>query len=218
MGGFGSTRWLWSMTKQTTDDLLVLDVRFLARHGYFAAGPGELAAGVVTWTWRGHVSGLINVEHRGGDPDAVTLDYRVRRPGEDWRLVRERIALDRTACNFGGSRLWFRCPSCAARRAVLYGAAGRFRCRICHDLAYDSTREDAIERHRRRADTLRRRLGGRPGPFAAVWKPKGMHGQTYHRIVTEIRAREVAALVAVRAETDTMLARLPRHDGSLPAT
>ncbi len=218
MGGFGSTRWLWSMTRQTTDDLLALDVRFLARHGYFVAGPGELAAGVVTWTWRGHVTGLINVEHRGGDPDAVTLDYRVRRPGEGWRLVRERIALDRTACNFGGSRPWFRCPGCGTRRAVLYGAGGQFRCRACHDLAYRSTREGAIERHRRRADALRRRLGGRSGPFAVPCKPTGMHGRTYERITAEIRAREDATLVAVRAETDAMLARLTRQDGSLPGT
>ena len=99
---------------------------------------------------------------------------------------------------------------------MLYGVGGRFRCRACHDLAYGSTREGAYERNRRRADALRRRLGGKPGIFSVPWKPKGMHWATYERIVAEIDAREHAATVAFSVETDAMLARLERRYGPLP--
>ncbi len=94
---------------------------------------------------------------------------------------------------------------------MLYGVGGRFRCRACHDLAYSSTREGAYERNRRRADELRRRIGGKPGIFSVPWKPKGMHWRTYERIVAEINAREYDALVAFGAETDALLARTDRR-------
>jgi hypothetical protein len=144
MGGYGSTRWGWRSTRATTDEFPALDVRALARRGYFSIGPGETAKGVEIWTSRGSVVGQISVEYRGADSQIVTLEYRVRRAAEDWRAIQERVGLDRTRCKFGGSRPWFVCPGCRIRRAVLFCVGGVFRCRVCHDLAYRSTRNEPI--------------------------------------------------------------------------
>ncbi len=41
MGGYGSTRWGWQRTRDTTDPYLWLDVRLLARWGALAPAPGR---------------------------------------------------------------------------------------------------------------------------------------------------------------------------------
>ena len=193
----------------------VLDVRWLARQGYLA--PDTSGVYAVAWSRGDRPAGDILVRSDADRPGELVLDYRTRRyEGEPWAPVRENIPLDRTPCPYGGDRVWFRCPGCFGRRAVLYAVGGRFRCRACHDLAYSSTREGEADRHRRRADELRRRIGCKPGIFSVPRKPKGMHRRTYERLVAEINAREEAALAAFSAETDALVARLARRYGPLP--
>ncbi len=214
MGGYGSSRWGWRRTRTDTDGLLKLDVRWLARQGYLA--PGTSGVYPVAWSQGDRPAGDITIHYDADRPDELVLDYRERRhESESWSPVREAVPLDSTPCPYGGERPWFRCPGCLSRRAVLYGAGARFRCRACHGLAYGSTREGAAERNRRRTGELRRRIGGEPGIFSAPWKPKGMHWRTYDRIVAEINAREYASLVAFGAETDAMMARFERKYGPL---
>ncbi len=212
MGGFGSGRRGWHLAKTVTDGLLKLDVRYLARQGYLDSN--TLGVYSVAWSRGDRPAGDILVLFDTDRPDELALDYGVRR-GEvtPWESIRERIPLDRTPCPYGGSRPWFLCPRCFGRRAVLFGVGGRFRCRGCHGLAYSSTREGEADRRRRRADELRRRIGCKPGPHSAPWKPKGMHWRTYERIVEEINAREYEAQIAFSAETDALIARLDRKYG-----
>ncbi len=195
MGGFGSTRWGWHRTREVIDPLLWLDVRILARRG--ALTPGVWST--TSWTCRGEPSGYIDHQAEAG---ALILDYRTKGPGDaDWQPVRDRIPLDHTPCHYGGSRPWFLCPGCGGRRAVLYSVGGRFRCVKCHDLAYSSTREEPWDRAIRRADTLRRKIGGRPGAereWVLNWlvppdRPKGMPWRTYDRLRQEWRAIATAA-------------------------
>lgn len=185
MGGYGSGRWQFERTRQDTDPLLSLDVRWLARIG--ALRPGALA--FPQWTSRGEQAGTITTR-AGHDGDALTLRYRIQRPGEDWVPVEETVSLDFTACHFGGERPWFLCPSCGSRRAVLFSVGGRFRCRQCFDLAYSSTRENAQDRSFRRVRALQKRLGG-GGYGVPVWdipsRPACMHATTYRRVVRELR-------------------------------
>jgi hypothetical protein len=122
---------------------LALDVRALARRGYFAAKPGEVATGIEAWTCDGQEVGQVGLRYGGEMPHVITLEYRVRRPDEDWHTVREQVGLEQTPSNFGGMRRWFVCPGCGTRRAMFYCVSGIFRCRLCHDLAYRSTRESA---------------------------------------------------------------------------
>lgn len=213
MGGIGSGRWGWERTRETTEGLLWLDVRYLARRGLFTVKPGQLATDAVAWSRGGKPLGNITVVYAGNDPDAVILDYRVRTgASEPWVPVQERIGLERTPCRYGGSRPWFRCPGCGKRRAVLYSVGGRFRCRGCHDLAYESTREDVGERARRRADTLRRKLGDTErGPWRGVPpKPPRMRWATYQRLVEEILEAEREAMAVWTVDAEKLLARVER--------
>lgn len=205
MGGFGSTRWDWHRTRQTTDPQLWLDVRLLARRGALAPGAWSTTA----WTCRGEPSG--DITHRA-EADALILDYKVKGPRDaDWQPVRERIQLDRTPCHYGGTRPWFLCPGCGRRRAVLFSVGGLFRCRPCHNLAYSSTRETPADRALRRGDTLRRKIGGRPGLQSWPLKPKGMHWATYSRIMIEINACDHDALAYFLADREKLQRDIDRR-------
>lgn len=180
MGGYGSTRWGGVRTRPSTDGALRLDVRKLAREGWLTPG----AVCTTTWTRRGETTGTIRVLAEVG---AVILDYRRRGEGEaNWQPVRERIALAATACTLGGERVWFVCPGCGRRRAVLYGD-GLFRCRACHGLAYPSTRERADDRLFRRRDALADKVGSYRGRSAIAFPPKPprMRWRTYRRLRAE---------------------------------
>jgi len=187
MGGYFSTRWNYERTRADTDGLLRLDVRHMQRTGVFH--PGAHA----TWQWTrddGESAGTIQTRiNRAGD--CLTLDYATRRDGDDdWTPRKIVVWLESTPCHYGGRRVWVRCPNCHLRRAVLFSAGGVFSCRSCHDLAYSSTREDAMERAYRRIRALQRRLGAPAGcrPWHIPEKPARMHWTTYGRLVAQLYA------------------------------
>lgn len=205
MGGYGSTRWNHERTRTSTGGLLRLDVRQCSRQG--ALAPGAVAT--LTWTnGEGEPAGSIQTAC-SRDGSELVLSYATQRAGAD-QSTRHRIPvrLDTTPCHFGGERWWFRCPGCHARRAVLYSAGGVFACVRCHDLAYASTREDAMDRANRRLRWIAGKLGGDGnGRRGFLWtmpdKPKGMHWRTYDRLTRELLAAndlrdEVFAEAAVR--------------------
>lgn len=132
MGGCGSTRWEMTVTRRSTEGFLRLDVRHLARNGCLR--PGTSAA--ITWGPATSITAEVGRER----PDAVTLRYVVHRGNTPCLSMNETVSLTKTPCTFGGSRIWFCCPGCGGRCAVLYAVAGYFRCRTCHQLAYWSTR------------------------------------------------------------------------------
>jgi hypothetical protein len=104
---------------------------------------------------------------------------------EDQGGVTERhlLPLDRTPCNYGGERTWFRCPNCMGRYAILYQADEGYACRRCLGLAYRSQQESPGNRMMSRAQKIRRQLGGTSDlslPFPA--KPNGMWTITYFRL------------------------------------
>ena len=216
MGGSGSGRWGMAQTKQDTEGLLRLDVRYLARNGYLAAQVGEEAVGTLVWSCQNRPVGEIVVRYRGDQPQVLTLEYTVRRRvGAPLEVVREQIALERTACRYGGERVWVQCPGVEKRRAVLYEVRGSFRCRVCQALAYTSTREDQGERMMRRAAEVRRRLGG--GPDGNLWdippQPAGMHGRTYHQRVKALLAYQGVAADEMAAASERLIARWSQITG-----
>lgn len=197
-------RWEWEATRRSTAGLLKLDVRALKRAG--ALRPGAVCA----VTWDAGQAIMTTMDRHG---DCLTLDYRTRRPGDaDWTPRTARVWLETTPCHYGGHRAWFTCPGCQRRRAILYSAAGVFRCRGCHDLAYQSTREDAIDRLGRRIRTLHRKLKAPPGCdlFTIPPKPAGMHGQTYARLVADLRATIIRRNARFGAALDALQARAAR--------
>lgn len=94
MGGYFSNRWNWHSTKPDADPLCFVDVRYLARHGFFAAPPDQWRTFTITCEPTGSIEiHVVGVE--GGQPPEVELDYRFRRfDSEPWTPVRERIKLD----------------------------------------------------------------------------------------------------------------------------
>jgi hypothetical protein len=199
-------RWEWEHTRQSTGGLLSLDVRALKRAGTLRPGAAH------RWQWtcgRGEPAGWIVVRmNRAGD--CLTLDYKTRAYGEiEWTPRRQPVWLDWTPCKYGGERVWFTCPGCQRRRAVLFSAGGVFRCRGCHDLAYASTREDATERANRRIMALHRKLKAPVGCdlFHVPRRPAGMHAATYDRLAAELLTEHCRRDAQFGAVTAALVAR-----------
>ena len=164
-------------TKRSTDNMHALDIRKIARAGLLVPG------GTLTWQWSrgGNVTASI-----GGIVDSttsVTLHYRTRKHGGEWQDKRYQVAVSWTACNYGGTRPWWLCPCCGRRVAVLWGGS-TYACRQCQRLTYKSQKETPSSAVYRRADNLRAQLGWVPGVIhGAGRKPKGMHWQTFWRLL-----------------------------------
>jgi hypothetical protein len=184
VGGLGSGR--YSTCPTTLDDFRSIDLRYLRRQKLLKPG----YSGSLRWS-RG-VQEIASIRFIVGFDD-ITFSYRVhdraRGNSED---VLEPVLLLRTAQPLGGERLWFACPRCCRRCAVLYGGR-RFLCRHCVGASYASQNEGAHDRLLRRVQQIRLRLGGSASaiePFPS--KPKGMHQKSYDRLVRKCEALEEA--------------------------
>lgn len=176
MGGRGSGsghRW---NKKDTTGDSIAIAIQDLKHRGVLCPG----YRGSLSWTRNGHDRGAIRFEVR---KTHLLLRYSYRcREGVEWEAVEQTIPLVRTPCYYGGHRVWFCCPRCERRVAVLYGAGKLFGCRHCYDLTYASQQEYPGFRLLTKVQKIRERLGGSANmlePFPD--KPKGMHWSTYWR-------------------------------------
>jgi hypothetical protein len=94
------------------------------------------------------------------------------------------VMLDRTGCNYGGSRTWFRCPgpTCGRRISKLYLRHGLLRCRQCHNLVYESQFLSRLDRALAREKAARWALGSGIDLLSPeAPKPHGMHAQVFER-------------------------------------
>jgi hypothetical protein len=148
-----------------------IDVRRWARDGLLV--PGWIGQ----WTWRDpdslHVDARIAVSVWASH---VRLDFAI-----DQHPVSQVVLLERKACHFGGYRVWFKCPSCTRQVALLYMQGHRFACRNCQELAFESQSEDFIDRTWRRQQKVESKMGAQRA------RPKGMHRQTYARLLDQVR-------------------------------
>lgn len=161
--------------------------------------------GSYRWTCGGEPSGAVGyVVH----PTCITLIYAWSPPSAPQVSKRLDVPLESTPCHFGGSRPWFRCPSCDRRCAIVYGVTrdGGFACRLCMDLAYASEAEDPQDRLRRKIWKLEDRLDSQGMHWLAPHRgrPVGMHWRTYDRIYDRI----MEADAKLTAGTLRLLARL----------
>jgi hypothetical protein len=134
--------------RQDTDPLPKLDVRWLNRVG--ALHPGAVTQ--PCWQRGDRQICMITTYVDPWASHVLSLAYLMGSPGGELQPVREIVPLVFTPCTFGGQRTWFLCPCCRSRRAVLYLLGDRCRCRVCHNLAYSSSRE------RTRARATQRRV------------------------------------------------------------
>lgn len=170
--------------RQTVEQSLILDIAAWRRWG--ALDPAARRGGYQRWSdpasgeELGFLNFTVSANSRFSEPRAV-IDYLA-----SWirAAARQELALTSTAPPLGGSRWWFTCP-CGRRSGKLYLPFGgeSFACRICHELAYQSRRNDRPTRLAQRADKLWERIGCKRGVEPRVrTKPKGMRRATYWRL------------------------------------
>lgn len=184
-------------TKRSTDNMHPLDIRKIARKGLLKPGCP------FNWQWSRGGNVVASISITVYTSASVTLEYRTRRHGE-WLNKRYDVMVERTPCNYGGTRPWWLCPRCGRRVAVLWGD-NTYACRHCQQINYESTRTTESSKPFDRADKIRRRLGWPAGiAHGPGSKPKGMHWKTYGRLLNQLNGHSIAAMQS----TDNLLKRL----------
>ena len=171
---YGAGRPGW---RRKCEHSLALDVRRLQQRGLLAAGTSF----GWHWSYDGEPCGNIGISAM---VDHVQLSYARTRERCAPEHFRYDIAIERTPCRFGGSRVWFRCRWCGRRCAILYGLSGDgyFACRICLRLGYASECEDQSGR-------LWRKMGKLEGHLVdGELKPKWMRWRTFEHICDRMNA------------------------------
>lgn len=139
------------------------------------------------------LAGLLSAEN--SQSGILEVEWSI---GENQRI--QRIPLVASPCRFGGTRLYFRCPTitCGKRVTKLYRKDRSFRCRQCHGLRYRTQYMRPIDRLIARRDKLASRLD--VAPFESPLRPRGMWNSTFQRMIGRIEAveRELDWQIAVR--------------------
>jgi hypothetical protein len=136
--------------------------------------------------WRTDEGRCCSLRVRVMSESQVRLIYRVRMPGKRWQRKEQPVGIVWDSCRYGGRRPWLLCPVCRRRVAVLHlGGISplSFSCRRCAKLTYECERSGPRLRSMRKAQKLRRQLGGSDSlsePFPE--KPRAMHEKRYSRI------------------------------------
>jgi hypothetical protein len=87
---------------------------------------------------------------------------------------------------------WFICPRSGRRVSKLHLPPGAllFASRCAYRLGHHSQRQTDRDGALSRAFKARRRLGDPDGIGGFIRKPKGMHWQTFHRLMAKVEAAE----------------------------
>src|SRR5215210_4007621 len=180
MGGLGSGSQSVVLKRETVDRYQALDIRALKRSGVLDM---ELFGVGIPCTVSWANGSTIGVQYIAAD-ERLRLRYTTA-DGVDHQ---EYIRLDYTKVHFGGRRVWFVCPACGRRAAILYLQRGGHVCRTCANLAYPSSQERRRVSYTplHRAQRIRKKLGGSDNIFEPFpWRPRGMHRKRYWRMFAE---------------------------------
>jgi hypothetical protein len=134
------------LAKPITEDHRSIDIRDWARNGVLLQqGTRELC-----WVNDGTTVFSIRVEIQATrvetQANRVVLRYHVLGPGGQWDPIDEGILFARTKGGPGWERIWFLCPGCTKRVAILYLKKYYFRCRHCLGLVYQSQKISRSQR------------------------------------------------------------------------
>lgn len=141
--------------------------------------------------------------------DAVTVRYALvsrRQTGEEMTAT---VLLSWTPCRFGGRRMYFLCPHCGRRVAVLRLTWQGPACRHCIGAGYVSQSLCRLDRLMTRACRAKEKIAG--------GKPKWMHRKTFASLTAEeqrLRIRAIQASCAfAKAETERIRMEMASGDG-----
>jgi hypothetical protein len=190
MGGFGSGR--WQDGKALTTERMQLDLRKMQR-------PAK-SGGTHFQSWTNGASTWLTFR-------PSTVDVETRLPGQPTN--RHSIHLVTTPLNYGGHRVWWKCPCCLARVGVLYWEGWRWQCRKCARLVHESTRQTEDTLAYKRVNKIREKLGWGGGLCSPMGgRPKGMHWRTYARLIQQLNDASLAAAGASADRIDMLTERL----------
>ncbi len=115
-----------------------IDIRQWHKGGHLREGR------LFSWSWNrgGEPAGNISVTVNSG---SIRLGYTLT-DSNGQRDGSQTITTTSTPCHYGGSRPWFTCPVCRDRAGLLYMRWGRFACRHCQRVAYQSQSGSALDR------------------------------------------------------------------------
>jgi hypothetical protein len=191
MGGFGSGR--WQRGKPLTTQCKRLDIRDLQREA--------LGLKYAYQRWRDGASASIAFV------DDIIASVETRFPGQ--ATHRSSVELDRTRLNYGGHRVWWRCPCCHARVRVMFWQGRRWQCRKCAGLVHESTRQTEDSLAYERVNKIREKLGWGGGLCSPMGgRKKGMHLKTYARLMQQLTDAMAQAAGAGAERIDMLLERL----------
>jgi hypothetical protein len=194
MGGRGSGTWYRGSGRTTCEEAKRIDIRFLKKQGMLRPN----TSGTLSWNIGGEPSGSIRYSMFS---DQMWLRFKCRWFDEEWEDIEQEIWFDETPCNYGGTRMWFTCPECDQRVAVLYCVDTYFMCRHCNRLPYSSQGEGYLDRMSRKVDKLSNKLeADEYVNDGDLWKPKGMHWRTFYNL-------KMAEIDADERSTNAFLAR-----------
>lgn len=172
MGGIGSGRSCWRSKN------FVEETRFITS-GWVKAHLQTLSKRPLQVNWHQGKESLGSVGVSLVNHNQLCIQYKYRRSCEgDWSTVTEFIPLQFSACRYGGSRLWFICPKCGKKVAIIY-VDTVVACRSCLGLRYQSEYEDDISRLQSKVRKIFDRIGH---DYA---RPKGMHHKTYECLLSK---------------------------------
>ncbi len=182
MGGYGSGRY---GGRSKVQHCRSLDVNKMNKAGGLKPGfSGD-------WEWNEDGEKVASIGFASTENN-VSLKYRHWRNDEEPENVDYLVAIIWKPCRFGGRRAYFRCPGvvngrvCHRHVIKLYIGGKYFLCRHCYSLAYQSQSETRYDRLLRRANKRRMALGGEPGVYSYIERPKGMWRRTHMRHRGEI--------------------------------
>lgn len=175
MGGRGSGTWCRGDTKATTEETKRIDIRYMRKQGLLKPN----TTGNLEWTCSGEHKGSVRYSCYS---NYLQLNFRHKECDGEWQSVEKQIQFDRTPCHYGGERLWFLCPHCNKRVAVLYGGDNRFLCRHCYQIPYSSQQRGYMNN----VISQKHKLGERIFEYyerGEGWgKKKGLHWKTFNRL------------------------------------
>lgn len=171
------------MSKQSKiqiESLRAMDSRVMKKQGIFENGTGSYS-----W-WDADTKEIRSSLDYSYQDQQLTLSYRCN--GEYFCYV---IHIEQTACNYGGTRSWFICPSpqCRKRVAKLYLSKSHYYlCRYCNNANYAIQQMSDKNKPLHHMYKMRNKLGWNHNHVTylkRITKPLNMHHKTFKAMVAK---------------------------------
>ena len=193
MGGLGSGL---STNRRTVESLLALDVRKLQRDGMLERDVRSYPS----WSMRGKPYAQTKVL---ASTNSITVEYMLMKRTGMKQQISQQVMLTTTPCHYGHERIWFECPQCSQRIAIIY-LSNSVACRKCLNLNYRCQRETDSDRTLRRLHKILDDLQASTYSIFAPTprRPPGMKKNRYDQLIRDCAKTKQQALANLAAAVE----------------